>query len=40
VRLYAGCGIMPDSDPATELRESQWKFGTMLNALSVEGDGR
>jgi menaquinone-specific isochorismate synthase len=38
VSLYAGCGIMVDSDPATELAESDWKFNTMLSALEIEGE--
>ncbi|PSR22208.1 MAG: isochorismate synthase [Sulfobacillus acidophilus] len=38
VVLYAGCGIMEDSDPATELAESDWKFNTMLSALEIEGE--
>ncbi len=37
VALYAGCGIMGDSDPESELRESDWKFNTMLSALEIEG---
>ncbi len=35
--LYAGCGIMGDSDPESELRESDWKLSTMLSALEIEG---
>lgn len=38
VNLYAGCGIMGDSDPESELSESDWKFGTMLTALEIEGE--
>lgn len=38
IRLYAGCGIMGDSDPDLELMESDWKFKTMLNALEIEGE--
>jgi isochorismate synthase len=38
VNLYAGCGIMGDSDPQAELRETDWKFGTMLSALELEGE--
>lgn len=38
VNLYAGCGIMGDSDPEAELSESDWKFGTMLSALEIEGE--
>ncbi|NMP23393.1 isochorismate synthase [Sulfobacillus harzensis] len=37
IRLYAGCGIMGDSDPEAELHESDWKLNTMLSALEVEG---
>jgi isochorismate synthase EntC len=29
---------MVDSDPATELAESDWKFNTMLSALEIEGE--
>ncbi len=35
VRLYAGCGIVAGSDPATELAESSRKFGVMLGALGT-----
>lgn len=38
VQLYAGCGIMGDSDPQSELEESDWKFNTMLSALEIEGE--
>lgn len=38
VALYAGCGIMGESDPEQELKESDWKMNTMLAALGVEGD--
>lgn len=31
---YAGCGIVADSDPASELAESELKLGVMLPALS------
>jgi isochorismate synthase len=34
-RLYAGNGVMPDSDPATELRETELKFQVLLHALSA-----
>ena len=34
VRLYAGCGIVADSDPAAELSESQAKFVPVRDALS------
>ncbi len=32
-RLYAGVGIMPDSDPARELEETELKFKALLTAL-------
>lgn len=32
-RLFAGCGIMRDSDPAAELAEAQAKFRVMRQAL-------
>ncbi|WP_231332587.1 isochorismate synthase [Actinomadura graeca] len=32
-RLFAGCGIVADSDPAAELAEAQTKFGVMRYAL-------
>lgn len=38
VRIFAGCGIMAESDPDAELNESDWKFGTMLSALELEGE--
>ncbi|HET9701615.1 MAG TPA: isochorismate synthase [Burkholderiales bacterium] len=31
--LFAGAGIVPDSDPARELEETEMKFGAMLEAL-------
>jgi isochorismate synthase len=33
VRLFAGCGIVADSDPAVELSEAQAKFVPMRDAL-------
>ena len=33
VRLFAGCGIVADSDPASELAEGQAKFVPVRNAL-------
>ncbi len=33
VRLFAGCGIVADSDPASELAEAQAKFIPVRNAL-------
>ncbi len=33
-RCYAGCGIMGDSDPASELAESELKLQVMLPALA------
>jgi isochorismate synthase len=32
-RLYAGVGVMPDSDPALELEETELKFKALLTAL-------
>jgi isochorismate synthase EntC len=32
-RLYAGVGVMPDSDPALELEETEIKFKALLTAL-------
>ncbi|MFI5281667.1 MAG: isochorismate synthase MenF [Candidatus Dormibacterales bacterium] len=32
-RLYAGVGVMPDSDPAMELEETELKFKALLTAL-------
>ena len=32
-RLYAGVGVMPDSDPPRELEESELKLKALLNAL-------
>ncbi len=32
-RLYAGVGVMPDSDPAGELEETELKFKALLTAL-------
>jgi salicylate biosynthesis isochorismate synthase/menaquinone-specific isochorismate synthase len=32
-RLYAGVGVMPDSDPARELAETDLKFKALLTAL-------
>jgi len=32
-RLYAGVGVMPDSDPAQELEETELKFKALLTAL-------
>jgi isochorismate synthase EntC len=34
VRLFAGNGIMPDSDPATELDETETKLRALLGALT------
>ena len=33
-RLYAGVGVMPDSDPAAELRETELKLRPLLGALA------
>jgi menaquinone-specific isochorismate synthase len=35
VRLFAGCGIVGDSDPAAELAESQAKFVPVRDALAA-----
>ena len=32
-RLFAGCGIVADSDPVAELAEAQNKFRAMQDAL-------
>jgi menaquinone-specific isochorismate synthase len=34
--LFAGCGIVGDSNPETELAESGWKLRPMLSALGVD----
>src|SRR5699024_8900148 len=34
--LYAGCGIVADSDPAKEWEETKLKFLPMLSALNYE----
>jgi menaquinone-specific isochorismate synthase len=34
-RLFAGCGIVADSDPAAELAEAQTKFRPMQFALEA-----
>jgi isochorismate synthase EntC len=33
-RLYAGVGVMPDSNPALELEETELKFNALLMALT------
>jgi len=33
VRLFAGCGIVADSDPAAELDETERKFRAFLDSL-------
>jgi salicylate biosynthesis isochorismate synthase/menaquinone-specific isochorismate synthase len=33
-RLYAGCGIVRDSDPAAELAETEVKLGALLPLLA------
>ncbi|SES09405.1 isochorismate synthase [Actinokineospora terrae] len=35
MRLFAGAGIMPDSDPAAELAETEAKLRTLLQALGL-----
>jgi menaquinone-specific isochorismate synthase len=34
VRLFAGCGIVADSDPASELAEAAAKFVPVRDALT------
>jgi menaquinone-specific isochorismate synthase len=36
VRLFAGCGIVADSDPEAELAESQAKFVPVRDALVAD----
>lgn len=36
VRLYAGAGIVPGSDPARETQETTTKFAVMLKALGID----
>ncbi len=36
IRLFAGAGIMPDSDPESERRETDAKFAPMRRALGVD----
>ncbi len=37
--LFAGCGIVKDSDPDSELAETNLKFTPMMNALGVDMNG-
>ncbi|PTW59381.1 isochorismate synthase [Breoghania corrubedonensis] len=39
-RLYAGAGIVPGSDPASETNETSVKFKAMLAALGIAEPGR
>lgn len=39
VRLFAGAGIVPASDPASEWAETEAKLGTMLRAFGISGEG-
>ena len=32
-RLFAGCGIVADSDPEDELEETNTKFGALMSCL-------
>ena len=34
--LYAGCGIVAESNAAAEFAESNWKLRPMLAALGVD----
>ncbi len=36
IRLFAGAGIMPDSDPIAEVAETEAKFAPMRRALGLE----
>lgn len=36
IRLFAGAGIMPDSDPAVEVAETNAKFAPMRRALGLD----
>lgn len=36
--LYAGCGIVEDSDPETEWQETMMKFSTLLDALVMQSE--
>lgn len=36
-RLFAGCGIVEDSDPQSEYEETQIKLKPMISALGGEG---
>jgi isochorismate synthase len=36
MRLYAGGGILPASDPAAELDETSAKFKTLLRAMGLD----
>ncbi|WP_308287253.1 isochorismate synthase [Actinomadura parmotrematis] len=40
LRLFAGAGIVAGSHPTAELAETTAKFGTMLRALGLDGEGR
>lgn len=39
VRLFAGAGVVAESDPASELAETEAKFRTMLQALGLTREG-
>jgi len=36
-RLYAGAGIVRDSEPSSEADETAAKFNTMIHALELDG---
>lgn len=40
IRLFAGAGIVEDSDPESEWAETEAKLGTMLRAFGIETAGR
>ena len=37
--LFAGCGIVADSNPRREFAESNWKLRPLLSALAVTPSG-
>lgn len=39
IRLFAGAGIVADSDPAAEAAETSAKFAALLNALGIDEQG-
>ena len=39
IRLFAGAGIVAESDPAAEAAETSAKFAALLNALGIDEQG-